>query len=807
MYKPRPLGVETRYLQLLTWLAAKGSAPDLRGAASLCRNGYGWCEFIAPAPCESLHGLRRFYERVGAHLALTYALEGTDFHYENLIAAGEHPVLVDLEALFHPRLTPESSLDSPGASARQHMHESVLRVGLLPERIVGPDGDGVEMSGVGGADGQLTPTPVLIFDGVGTDDMRAARRRIPMLAAQNRPMVEGVAADAYAHADDIVAGFVTTYRTLVANRNDLLAPGGPVDAFSIEEVRVVLRATRLYGQLLQESYHPDALRDAADRDRLLSRLWVGMERSPERWPSIGAETADLQRGDIPLFTAQPCSRDLITSSGVRIYDFFREASGEAVRRRCIALDEHDLARQVWFIRGALTTVDDRQRRDATRMQFDESPSEVAPPSTAEILGMAGDVAERLEMLAQHDGRWTTWLGIELTGERFWTVKPLGHDLYGGTSGLALFLGYVGSLHDNTRWTDLARRVVANLIEEIDTDAVDGERGAFSGRSSVAYVLTHLGVLWNDDRLLTRAALVSRDAASAVAQDRSFDVLAGAAGLIGTLLSLWTVQPTRETLDAVRRCADHLVTHARPWGEDTLAWVGTASSSRPLTGYSHGAAGIAAMLLRAAAATGDQKYATVAGAALAYERSMYNPEHRNWPDFRVGPSDQPGSGSAPEFAMNFWCHGAPGIALGRLSTLDDLDDAAVRQEIYAALGTTDRYGFGHSHSLCHGDLGNLDALIEGAHRLDDSRWHAALARRTSSVIANIRANGWICGVPNGIETPGFMAGLAGIGYGLLRVASPERVPSVLSLAPPVGHAASSRSSDRNPRPRSGLTYAR
>ena len=30
----------------------------------------------------------------------------------------------------------------------------------------------------------------------------------------------------------------------------------------------------------------------------------------------------------------------------------------------------------------------------------------------------------------------------------------------------------------------------------------------------------------------------------------------------------------------------------------------------------------------------------------------------------------------------------------------------------------------------------------------------------------------------------MAGLAGIGYGLLRLAAPERVPSVLLLEPPV-----------------------
>ena len=32
------------------------------------------------------------------------------------------------------------------------------------------------------------------------------------------------------------------------------------------------------------------------------------------------------------------------------------------------------------------------------------------------------------------------------------------------------------------------------------------------------------------------------------------------------------------------------------------------------------------------------------------------------------------------------------------------------------------------------------------------------------LESIRRNGWICGVPSGVETPGLMTGLAGIGYG-------------------------------------------
>jgi lantibiotic modifying enzyme len=52
------------------------------------------------------------------------------------------------------------------------------------------------------------------------------------------------------------------------------------------------------------------------------------------------------------------------------------------------------------------------------------------------------------------------------------------------------------------------------------------------------------------------------------------------------------------------------------------------------------------------------------------------------------------------------------------------------------------------------------------------------------VASLEANGPVTGVPLGVETPGLMTGLSGIGYQLLRLAAPDEVPSVLLLAPPV-----------------------
>jgi lantibiotic modifying enzyme len=90
------------------------------------------------------------------------------------------------------------------------------------------------------------------------------------------------------------------------------------------------------------------------------------------------------------------------------------------------------------------------------------------------------------------------------------------------------------------------------------------------------------------------------------------------------------------------------------------------------------------------------------------------------------------------------------------------------------------GFGGNHSLCHGDLGNLEFLDAAGAVLNDPAIDRISRNVVTSVLPDIASGGWRCGTPYGVESPGLMTGLAGIGYGLLRLADPQ-TPSVLLLA--------------------------
>lgn len=104
VYKPRSLSIGTHFYRFLGWLNDHGDHPPFATIPLLDKGEYGWMAFIEPRSCTCKEELANFYFRQGGYLALLYALEAVDFHYENIIAQGEHPFLIDLESLFQPRI-------------------------------------------------------------------------------------------------------------------------------------------------------------------------------------------------------------------------------------------------------------------------------------------------------------------------------------------------------------------------------------------------------------------------------------------------------------------------------------------------------------------------------------------------------------------------------------------------------------------------------------------------------------------------------------------------------------------------------
>jgi type 2 lantibiotic biosynthesis protein LanM len=183
IYKPRDMAAYVFFREVVDWFNQRLPLVALRTATVVARPGHGWQEFIACRPLTG-PGVETFYRREGALLAALYALHASDIHCENLIASGDHPVLVDVETLFHPELPAPHAISADPAA--KMLAASVRRSALLPCVTVGENGV-LDQSGMGGDNGATCPDDALDWDPPAVDDMRLIRRAVPFRGRAQPP--------------------------------------------------------------------------------------------------------------------------------------------------------------------------------------------------------------------------------------------------------------------------------------------------------------------------------------------------------------------------------------------------------------------------------------------------------------------------------------------------------------------------------------------------------------------------------------------------------------------------------------------
>ncbi len=730
VYKPKSLAVDQHFQELLQWLNDRGAAPAYPTLQVLDRDTHGWVEHINAKACSTKAEVRRFYQRQGGYLALLYLINATDFHAANLIACGETPYLIDLEALFQPRRTEPPNAEAPAhEKAVDAVVHSVLDIGLLPKRSGGnSEFEGIDRSGLGAWDGQVTPYVVARWENEGFDEMHLVRRRVQVLTQRNRPRLPGVHLDVRDFETELQEGFAATYELIRAHREELCADDGPLARFASDEVCVFLRSMRTYRRLLSESYHPDVLRDALDRDRLFDMLWVEVLEDADLARVIQSEQAELQRGDMPLFLTQPQSADLLLDGGQCIENFFAEPSLTTVRRRLAQLNDEDRVRQSWFIKASLAT-----------LPVNETPAPVLwhalelAATKAQLLEAAQAVGDRLEQLCIRGTDDAAWLGLMQVQEQDWTVDALGFDLDTGLSGIAMFLAYLGAMTEQRRYTELAQAALKTMQSQI---AEWGDEismiGAFDGWGSVIYALTHLGVLWQRPDLLGEAEAIVERLPELIEEDDELTVYGGAAGCIAALRCLARVRPSARVTEVAIQCGEHLLKRADEISD---------------SGWLNGSAGL-----------------------FHAWRSLY--ELTGLERFRVVPQ-----------SVNNAIKTEPKTP----KTVDDLlarhclDDSMCQELVAIESAMVWSCEQVRNHSLSEGMAGWSELLLLAQSPIIVTQ--TMLDRYATAWLDSIQERGWVCGTPLAVETPGLLNGLAGIGWQLLRLAEPDRVPSILFFDAP------------------------
>jgi lantibiotic modifying enzyme len=208
-YKHRGGGHERAWNALLEWVNGEGFPRPFRILQVVEAEDHCWMEGVEAAACGGA-----FFHRAGAMLYLAHVLRAVDLHQQNVIAAGEHPVLIDCETFLHPELeVPEDFRAN---------EQRLARTGLIP-----PQNTTCSTSIAGFASELLC-----------------------------------------AHKSEVAAGFLEMHEFLAHREN---AFRGVVAQQFPSTCRVVLRPTSFYHHVLTESLAPHLLADADQRRHYLTR--------------------------------------------------------------------------------------------------------------------------------------------------------------------------------------------------------------------------------------------------------------------------------------------------------------------------------------------------------------------------------------------------------------------------------------------------------------------------------------------------------------------------------------------------------
>jgi lantibiotic modifying enzyme len=260
IYKPRSGRSEAAWFALLAWMNRQGFTPKLRVARVLEYRSYSWMEYVEATSCRDDAAVRRFYERLGGMIAAAYHLKAVDCHRDNVIAAGEHPVLVDIDAVWH--VSPLTRTQTPV--------DVLYRTGFFPNSrrrslqsrssVLGPTAAGNHVARINGR---------------------------PALAAN--------------YVTAIIRGFSRGWRCLVGTANRRAALRQRVRQIRAGRRRWIYLATEKYAAIRRASLSPTALRSEKARDAVLEHL---CSRDSASRGVIRAEIKALRQLDLPYFLRQ-----------------------------------------------------------------------------------------------------------------------------------------------------------------------------------------------------------------------------------------------------------------------------------------------------------------------------------------------------------------------------------------------------------------------------------------------------------------------------------------------------------------------
>lgn len=755
VYKPRSLKIDQAWQNLLLWVNQQNKDLHLLPYTICDCEDYGWCEFVAYLPCTSEPEVNQFYQRSGMLLALLYLLSGSDIHNENLIAHGSHPIIVDCECLLKPVLL-RGKLDLN--SQQQNFVSDNL---MLPQRIMmTDDSTGYDISALGGKSNQITFYSSMHWKNPGTDQMQLVRTRSALTKTHNQPRINNHAISSEHYNSHIKSGFEKCYRLLLEKKEFLLNSKSPLIHFKKCKTRVLLRSTGDYAKLLYESFHPKLLYYPEQRQQHLAWLKKVLQHFEYYKTIIASELVDLEQGDIPIFTCEANSKNLLDSYNNSVDLKVTKSGWDFLQHNLKNIfSEHDLLLQTHIITNsfAALNLNENKKLKSNKLNLDVDNTVIS--SRAKTI--AFNILDQLIKIQVDLNPNLYWPTLQLVPQDTWKTSLTDLDLYNGIPGLMLCFSYASKITNNSAYKTVAkqcwRHIEYQLENPFNNRYVENDAykniGLYNGVGGLIYCLAKLPSTSKTQPILN---LLCNLVTPKIAEDAALDIIGGSAGCLTALITAHKFITPDNFKNLTQSCVVRILQlYPQPAiYSEQFQGIGHA---KPSTGFAHGAMGMAFALNRYNALFPSANVVTWIQAALNYQHENFDSDNASW------------------------CHGSTGIGLALLDMQkyfpDKISDEQIKIALTQTLKSFKQVNYS-AYCLCHGLIGNLDFLYKISQEKPHLFSHQQYLHYAAALVHHIEQHGTAYALQGSNSVVGLMIGLSGVAYQLLRIVDPETVPSIL-----------------------------
>ncbi|MFS1808955.1 DUF4135 domain-containing protein, partial [Bacillus anthracis] len=214
--------------------------------AVITRRNYGWAKAVEQRACTNKDEVSAYYRRYGSLVALAHIMGAIDLHKENLVAAGEYPVIVDSETLF------SCILDDQKSSTRNfHLYSSLL----LPAHQMR---DAIEISPITAQSGKKLDIDILVNPQRKESNIRfESHKLVTGQCSCEVRLGETLITDFSPYDESLIDGMHQTFSFILENREVIFEILKHCMHNAI--IRFLYRATQNYTTVLHNSWHPDTL--------------------------------------------------------------------------------------------------------------------------------------------------------------------------------------------------------------------------------------------------------------------------------------------------------------------------------------------------------------------------------------------------------------------------------------------------------------------------------------------------------------------------------------------------------------------